>query len=82
MGGNETMSAEMEKLEVSRSGPPESFSYFVRGLWEENAVFRQMLGMCPTLAVTAQLQPALTMGAATLFVLVCSSVVVLSLIHI
>ena len=35
-----------------------------------------MLGMCPVLAVTAQLQPALTMGAATTFVLVCSNTVV------
>ena len=32
--------------------------------------------MCPTLAVTGALQPALTMGAATMFVLVCSNVVV------
>ena len=51
-------------------------TYFLRGLWEENAVFRQLLGMCPTLAVTGALQPALTMGAATTFVLVCSNVVV------
>jgi electron transport complex protein RnfE len=51
----------------------------VWGLWEENAVFRQLLGMCPVLAVTAQLQPAVTMGAATTFVLVCSAVVVSSL---
>ena len=50
--------------------------HFVRGLWEENAVFRQLLGMCPTLAVTAALQPALTMGAATTFVLVMSAIVV------
>ena len=51
-------------------------AFFVRGLWAENAVFRQLLGMCPTLAVTGQLQPALTMGAATTFVLVCSNLVV------
>jgi len=54
----------------------EAFVYFTRGLWEENAIFRQLLGMCPTLAVTAQLAPALTMGLATMFVLVCSNVVV------
>jgi len=54
----------------------EAFVHFVRGLWEENAIFRQLLGMCPTLAVTAQLAPALTMGLATMFVLVCSNVVV------
>ena len=54
----------------------ESLTHFLHGLWEENAIFRQMLGMCPVLAVTGQLKPALTMGAATLFVLVCSNVVV------
>ena len=54
----------------------EAIGYFVRGLWQENAVFRQLLGMCPTLAVTGQLKPAVTMGGATLFVLVCSNVVV------
>lgn len=59
-----------------KAGPPESVTYFIRGLWEENAIFRQLLGMCPTLAVTGALKPALTMGGATLFVLVCSNVVV------
>jgi len=32
------------------------------GLWRENPVFRLLLGMCPTLAVTAAVKPALTMG--------------------
>jgi len=49
---------------------------FVRGLWEESPVFRQLIGMCPTLAVTAQMKPALTMGGAVIFVLVCSNVAV------
>jgi len=54
----------------------QSLGNFIRGLWEENAVFRQLLGMCPTLAVTAQLKPALTMGGSVIFVLVCSNLVV------
>ncbi|MCK5270633.1 MAG: electron transport complex subunit RsxE [Sedimentisphaerales bacterium] len=69
------MSAE-ENIKLKPAGASEALSYFVRGLWQENAIFRQMLGMCPVLAVTAQLQPALTMGAATTFVLVCSNIVV------
>ena len=69
------MSAE-ENIKAKPAGGPEALSYFLRGLWQENAIFRQMLGMCPVLAVTAQLQPALTMGAATTFVLVCSNMVV------
>ena len=46
------------------------------GLWRENPVFRLLLGMCPTLAVTAAVKPALTMGFCVIFVLVCSNVVV------
>ncbi len=46
------------------------------GLWRENPVFRMILGMCPTLAVTAALKPALTMGLCVIFVLVCSNVMV------
>ena len=46
------------------------------GLWRENPVFRLLLGMCPTLAVTAAVKPALTMGLSVIFVLACSNIVV------
>jgi len=46
------------------------------GLWRENPVFRLLLGMCPTLAVTAAVKPALTMGCCVIFVLLCSNVIV------
>ena len=46
------------------------------GLWRENPVFRLLLGMCPTLAVTAAAKPALTMGCCVIFVLICSNVIV------
>ena len=49
---------------------------FIRGLWRENPVFRLLLGMCPTLAVTAAVKPALTMGLCVIFVLLCSNIVV------
>lgn len=49
---------------------------WLKGLWNENPVFRMLLGMCPTLAVTAAVKPALTMGCSVIFVLVCSNVVV------
>jgi electron transport complex protein RnfE len=49
---------------------------FLAGLWRENPVFRLLLGMCPTLAVTAAVKPALTMGLSVIFVLLCSNVVV------
>lgn len=46
------------------------------GLWRENPVLRLLLGMCPTLAVTAAVKPALTMGLCVIFVLLCSNIVV------
>ena len=46
------------------------------GLWRENPVFRLLLGMCPTLAVTAAVKPALTMGCCVIFVLICSNIIV------
>ncbi|MHC4203609.1 MAG: electron transport complex subunit RsxE [Planctomycetota bacterium] len=49
---------------------------FLAGLWRENPVFRLLLGMCPTLAVTAAVKPALTMGCCVIFVLVCSNIIV------
>ena len=48
----------------------------LKGLWRENPIFVQVLGMCPTLAVTTKALFGFSMGMATLFVVVCSSVVV------
>jgi len=48
----------------------------IAGLWRENPVFRLLLGMCPTLAVTAAVKPAFTMGCCVIFVLVCSNIIV------
>jgi electron transport complex protein RnfE len=52
---------------------------FRKGLWQENAVFRLLLGLCPALAVTTSAENGLGMGLATTFVLVCSNIVVSSL---
>lgn len=52
---------------------------FIKGLWRENPVFVQALGMCPVLAVTNSAVNALAMGVATLFVLVMSNCVVSAL---
>ncbi|MDD5063215.1 MAG: electron transport complex subunit RsxE [Phycisphaerae bacterium] len=46
------------------------------GLWTEVPVLRLILGMCPTLAVTTAVKPALTMGLSVLFVLLCSNIMV------
>ncbi|MGD9020912.1 MAG: electron transport complex subunit E [Lysobacterales bacterium] len=49
---------------------------FIRGIWKENPVLIQMLGLCPALAVTNTVKNALAMSAATFFVLTCSSVLI------
>ncbi|HWO89056.1 MAG TPA: electron transport complex subunit E [Gemmatimonadales bacterium] len=51
----------------------------VRGIWRENPVLVQVLGLCPTLAVTNTLANSLVMGAATTFVLISSSLMVSSI---
>ena len=52
---------------------------FVKGLWRENPVFVQVLGMCPALAVSNTAINALTMGLATTFVLLMSGMSVSAL---
>lgn len=52
---------------------------FLKALWQNNAVFRLLLGLCPALAVTTSAENGLGMGLATTFVLVCSNIVVSSL---
>ena len=60
---------------MARKQPPLS-AEFAKGLWSENAVLVQALGMCPTLAVTTSATNGLAMGIATSFVLISSSLVV------
>jgi electron transport complex protein RnfE len=49
---------------------------FLNGIIPENPVYRQLLGMCPTLAVTGAMAPALTMAGATAFVLICANIII------
>jgi electron transport complex protein RnfE len=55
---------------------PTAFERFIQGMIPENPVYRQMLGMCPVLAVTNGLKPAMTMAAATAFVLICANIMI------
>jgi electron transport complex protein RnfE len=54
----------------------DAYQEFIKGLWRDNPVFVQVLGMCPMLAVTNSAVNALAMGGATFFVLVGSSFLV------
>ena len=62
----------------SLNGGP-STDEFIKGLWRDNPVFVQVLGMCPVLAVTNTAVNALAMGLATAFVLLMSNILVSSL---
>ncbi len=53
---------------------PTATERFIQGILPENPVYRQLLGLCPTLAVTNSLKAAITMAGAVLFVLVCANV--------
>ncbi len=49
---------------------------FTDGFWHHNAVFAQLLGMCPLLGVTTSAENGFWMGLATLLVLVGSNLIV------
>ena len=55
------------------------------GIWKENPIFVQMLGLCPTLAVTTSAINGVGMGLSTAAVLIAANFLIallLSLIHI
>ena len=51
-------------------------SVLVNGILKENPTFALVLGMCPTLATTTSAKNGMFMGLATMFVLICSNVVI------
>lgn len=55
---------------------PTAFERFTQGILPENPVYRQLLGLCPVLAVTNSMQGAMTMAGAVLFVLLCANVII------
>lgn len=48
----------------------------INGIVKENPTFVLLLGMCPTLATTTSAINGLSMGLATMFVLICSNIVI------
>ena len=52
------------------------YNEFIKGVWRENPVFRIVLGICPTLAVSTQVSNGLGMGLAATFVLLGSNVMI------
>ena len=56
--------------------PPKSSDIFKAGLWKDNPVLRQVLGICSTLAVTNLMINTLVMNAGLIFTLAMSSLTV------
>jgi len=52
---------------------------FSKGIFKENPIFRLLLGMCPTLAVSVTATNGFGMGLSALFVLLCSNLVISAL---
>ena len=48
----------------------------LNGIFKENPTFALVLGMCPTLATTTSAINGMSMGLATMFVLICSNIVI------
>jgi electron transport complex protein RnfE len=67
-----------ERTPATASLPPAT-DEFIKGLWRDNPVFVQVLGMCPVLAVSNTAENALAMGLATAFVLLMSNTLVSAL---
>jgi len=55
---------------------PTALERFIQGILPENPIYRQVLGLCPALAVTNNMKAALTMGGAVMFVLLCANIVI------
>ena len=66
----------MQPETLHTQAPAFELDTFLEGVWKENPVFVQVLGMCPTLAVSNSVVNSLSMGVATTFVLVMSCAVV------
>ena len=69
----------MSMAAKASTGPNTPHAVLTRGLWHENPVLVQTLGLCSALAVTNAVDNSLAMGLATMFVLVCSSIMVSAL---
>lgn len=53
-----------------------NFKVLMNGIIKENPVFVLLLGMCPTLGTTSSAINGMGMGLATMFVLICSNLVI------
>lgn len=53
-----------------------SLKIIINGIIKENPTFVLLLGMCPTLATTSSAVNGMSMGLATMFVLICANITI------
>lgn len=70
------MSTKPETITTAKQDTPNYFYEFIKGIIKENPTLVGLLGMCPTLAVTATVKGSLGMGLSTMFVLICSNLLI------
>jgi Na+-transporting NADH:ubiquinone oxidoreductase subunit D len=63
-------------MNIRRLAYTRPWRVFISGVFKENAVCYQVLGLCSTLAVSNKLENAIAMGASVLFVMLVSSSVI------
>lgn len=70
------MSTKPETITNAKQNSPDYFYEFIKGIIKENPTLVGLLGMCPTLAVTSTVKGSLGMGLSTMFVLICSNLLI------
>ena len=70
------MSTKPETITNAKQNSPDYFYEFIKGIIKENPTLVGILGMCHTLAVTATVRGSLGMGLSTMFVLICSNLLI------
>ena len=73
---NGTTGATQKVVEPADSVSVNYFKVMMNGIVKENPTFVLLLGMCPTLGTTSSAINGMGMGLATMFVLICSNVVI------
>jgi len=66
---------------MSRDTGPTSLERFINGILPENPTYRQILGICPSLAVSNTMEGAVTMAGAVAFVLLGSNLLISLIRH-
>lgn len=70
------MATKQETPVLEKKNSPDYFYEFIKGIIKENPTLVGLLGMCPTLAVTATVKGSIGMGLSTMFVLICSNLLI------